>query len=77
MTFDFENTFPYQFYEIEKLNLPTSPDLYTSIEETIEYLASFKTFIVSSLADEKDAQKPFIYHDYIHLFKPTISFKND
>jgi hypothetical protein len=43
MAFDFENTPPpYQFYEIEKLKLPSSPELYTNIEETIENLASFK-----------------------------------
>ncbi|KAG1453065.1 hypothetical protein G6F46_009356 [Rhizopus delemar] len=42
MAFDFENTSLYQFYEIEKLKLPSSPELYTNIEETIENLASFK-----------------------------------
>lgn len=41
MAFDFENT-SCQFYEIEKLKLPSSPKLYTTIEETIENLASFK-----------------------------------
>lgn len=42
MAFDSENDSPYQFYEIEKLKLPSSPDLYTNIEETIEHLKSFK-----------------------------------
>jgi hypothetical protein len=42
MAFDFENTTPYQFYEVEKLKLPSSPELYTNIEETIENLESFK-----------------------------------
>jgi hypothetical protein len=43
MAFDFENTpSPYQFYQIEKLKLPSSPELYTNIEEIIENLASFK-----------------------------------
>ncbi|KAI8887133.1 hypothetical protein K501DRAFT_176195, partial [Backusella circina FSU 941] len=76
MAFNFENTPPYQFYEIEKLKLPSSPELYTNIEEIIENLASFKTSIVSSLAEEADVTKPYIYHDYTHLFKPTIAFKN-
>lgn len=40
--FDPQNTPPYQFYEIEKVKLPSSPDLYINIEETIENLASFK-----------------------------------
>lgn len=42
MAFDFENTPSYLFYEIEKLKLPNSSELYTNIEETIENLASFK-----------------------------------
>jgi hypothetical protein len=43
MVFDFENTPPpYQFYEIEKLKLPSSLKLYIIIEETIENLTSFK-----------------------------------
>ncbi|KAI8967743.1 hypothetical protein BDF20DRAFT_829006 [Mycotypha africana] len=82
MVFDFKNTPPYQFYQLEKLKLPSSPELYTNLEETIENLASFKgkcsiyTFMLSSLAGEADIAKPYIYHDYIHLFKPTIAFKN-
>lgn len=42
MAFDSENTPPYQFHEIEKLKLPSSPESYTNIEETIGYLTSFK-----------------------------------
>ncbi|KAI7876310.1 uncharacterized protein EV154DRAFT_397674, partial [Mucor mucedo] len=72
MVFEFENTPPYQFYEIEKLKLLGSPELYSNIEETIENPKRFKTFIVSSLAKEADVEKPYIHHDYIHLFKPTI-----
>lgn len=78
MAFDFEKypPPPYQFYEIEKLKLPSSSELYTNIEETIKNLASFKAFIISILAEEADVTKPYIYHDYIHLFTPTITFKN-
>lgn len=42
MAFDVESTPPYQFYKIDSLKLPSSPVSYTSIEETIENLLSFK-----------------------------------
>lgn len=55
MAFDFENTPSYQFYETEKLKLPSSPELYTNIEETIENLASFKVkcsiYVVQEMYD--------------------------
>ncbi|KAI8377038.1 hypothetical protein EDC96DRAFT_435715, partial [Choanephora cucurbitarum] len=74
IAFDSSNTFPYQLYEVKRLMIPSSPDLYTNMEETFENLKSFKTCIVSSLAEEADANKPCIYHDCIHLLKPTIGF---
>lgn len=42
MVFGSKNTHPYNFYEINMLKLPSSPQLYTNIEETIENLLSFK-----------------------------------
>ncbi|ORE14393.1 hypothetical protein BCV71DRAFT_276058 [Rhizopus microsporus] len=77
MVFGSKNTHPYNFYEINMLKLPSSPQLYTNIEETIENLLSFKASIVSSLTEEPDILKPYIYHNYTHLFKLTIAFKND
>lgn len=42
MVFDPENPNPYNFYMIESLKLPSSPQLYTNVEETIEDLLCFK-----------------------------------
>ncbi|KAI8094095.1 hypothetical protein BDF21DRAFT_331324 [Thamnidium elegans] len=77
MVFDPENTNPYNFYVIEILKLPSSPQLYTNVEKIIENILRFKASIVSSLTKEADILKPYIYHNCTHLFKPTIAFKND
>ncbi|KAI8085963.1 uncharacterized protein B0P05DRAFT_28991 [Gilbertella persicaria] len=76
MTFEAEKTPPYQLYEAEKLTLPSSPETYVHFEETIEHLISFKTSIISSMPEETDILEPYIYHDYIHLLKPTMAIKN-
>ncbi|KAI9028825.1 hypothetical protein CLU79DRAFT_514073 [Phycomyces nitens] len=75
MVFEIEGTEHYQFYKVDTLKLPSSPETYTSVEETVENLLIFKTLIMSSLAEEADILKPYIYHDYIHLFQPTLIHK--
>lgn len=42
MAFEYKKKPPYQFYEVEKLKLPSSPDLYTNMEETLENFTGFK-----------------------------------
>ncbi|KAL0088628.1 hypothetical protein J3Q64DRAFT_1340482 [Phycomyces blakesleeanus] len=77
MIFDFQRTLPYQFYYVERVKLPTSFESYNNMEETIEYLLSFKNLILSSLAGEEDMHKPYAYHNFTRLFKPTIAFIKD
>ncbi|KAI9468468.1 MAG: hypothetical protein EXX96DRAFT_590738 [Benjaminiella poitrasii] len=75
MTFDDKVKQPYQFYKIRTLTVPSSRHTYTNMEETLEYLKSFKNTMVSSLSNEVDITKPYMYHEYPSLFKPTLSFK--
>ncbi|KAI8385615.1 hypothetical protein BD560DRAFT_321979 [Blakeslea trispora] len=77
LAFDPNDANPYHLYLVEALKPPNSLDLYSNTKETLEYLLSFKTSIIPSLAEEADIVKPCIYHSCIHLFKPSISFKND
>ncbi|KAI9262506.1 hypothetical protein EDC94DRAFT_95841 [Helicostylum pulchrum] len=77
MAFGVEGTPHYQFYQINTLKIPSSPTSYTNIEESIEIFLSFKTSILSGLAEEADVLKPFIYHNFIRPLQPTVAFINE
>lgn len=53
MTFDNQAEISYQVYELIKSNAPSSPITYTSMEETLECLLSFKvnTFLLNDWHD--------------------------
>ncbi|KAL4210224.1 hypothetical protein AB4K20DRAFT_1958881 [Rhizopus microsporus] len=64
-----------QFGTPSSLTLSVSSLLLTytpTWKETLEYLKSFKNTMVSTLPNEKDITKPFIYHEYFPFFKPTL-----
>ncbi|EIE88397.1 hypothetical protein RO3G_13108 [Rhizopus delemar RA 99-880] len=77
MSFNSKAEVPYQLYKIQTLKIPTSLSTYTHIEESLEYLKSFKNMIDSSLASEEDTTRPMIYQQYTSFFKPTINCKNN
>lgn len=49
LTFNTIDCFPYKFNQLEKLKLPSSPELYNNMEETLEYLLGFKVNCERSL----------------------------
>ncbi|KAI8891228.1 hypothetical protein K501DRAFT_166721, partial [Backusella circina FSU 941] len=64
----------YSFVLLKKIVLPTLMTSYTSLEESLEILFSFKEMIKNSQQDPLDYEKPYIQYEYSNYFKPTISF---
>ncbi|KAI8877160.1 hypothetical protein K501DRAFT_337607 [Backusella circina FSU 941] len=70
----FTNEKEYHFTLLKTIILPTERTTYNSMEETLEFLISFKECIISTTQNLADCEAPYIYHDYLESLKPTISF---
>ncbi|KAG2212590.1 hypothetical protein INT47_000566, partial [Mucor saturninus] len=62
------------FVLLSNITLPTADTTYTSLEESLEVLFSFKDSIINTTQNTSEYEQPYIYHEYSTLFKPTVSF---
>ncbi|KAI8997734.1 hypothetical protein BDB01DRAFT_864610 [Pilobolus umbonatus] len=46
---------------------------YTSIEESLEILFSFKESIINTMQYPSECDRPYIYREYNNYLKPTVS----
>lgn len=75
MVFDTEKSPVYNLYEVENVKLPTTLEHYMNIEETLEYLLSFK--VVYSISTNYIQMECMIDFNYfiIFFFLETNHFK--
>ncbi|KAG0754843.1 hypothetical protein G6F29_012264 [Rhizopus arrhizus] len=64
----------YDFVLLSNITLPTTDTTYTSLEESLEVLFSFKDSIINTTQNTSEYEQPYIYHEYSTLLKPTVSF---
>ncbi|KAL4212969.1 hypothetical protein AB4K20DRAFT_1965905 [Rhizopus microsporus] len=64
----------YNLVLLSKIMLPTLGSTYTSIEESLEILFSFKESIINTMQDPSECERPYIYREYYNYLKPTVSF---
>ncbi|KAI8059806.1 hypothetical protein BDF21DRAFT_142250 [Thamnidium elegans] len=64
----------YDLVLLSKIMLPTLGSTYTSIEESLEVLFSFKESIINTMQDPSECERPYIYREYYNYLKPTVSF---
>ncbi|CAO3699972.1 unnamed protein product [Rhizopus stolonifer] len=64
----------YDLVLLSKIMLPTLGSTYTSIEESMEILFSFKVSIINTIEDPSECERPYIYREYYNYLKPTVSF---
>ncbi|KAI9251052.1 hypothetical protein BY458DRAFT_524159 [Sporodiniella umbellata] len=64
----------YDFVLLRKIALPTLKSTYTSIEDSLEILFSFKESIIKTMQDPSECERPYIYREYYKYLKPTVSF---
>ncbi|KAI7863754.1 hypothetical protein BDF14DRAFT_1733375 [Spinellus fusiger] len=71
-SFSMENG--YSLFLQSKIMLLTLQSTYTSLEESLEILFSFKESITNTLQDPSEYKQPYIYHEYDDHLRPTVCF---
>ncbi|KAI8643464.1 hypothetical protein BD408DRAFT_364973 [Parasitella parasitica] len=63
----------YSFSLIHSSLLPTLPNTYTHMYQSLEFLCFYKNMMEASVVNDSEIEKPYLYKNYCNIFKPTVT----